>query len=56
MSFLFLPTIRFYRLSPYWALLLPLTAAFYAYATVLSAIRYYANRGALWKGRSQAFR
>ena len=56
MSFLFLPTIRFYRLSPYWALLLPLTAAFYAYATVLSAIRYYANRGAQWKGRSQAFR
>jgi len=54
MSLLFLPTIRFYRLLPHWAPLLPLTAAFYAYATFLSAIRYYANRGAHWKGRSQA--
>jgi hopene-associated glycosyltransferase HpnB len=54
MSVFFLPTIRFYRLLPYWAPLLPLTAALYAYATVLSAIRYYANRGAQWKGRSQA--
>jgi cellulose synthase/poly-beta-1,6-N-acetylglucosamine synthase-like glycosyltransferase len=53
MSLLFLPTIRFYRLLPHWAPLLPLTAAFYAYATFLSAIRYYANRGAQWKGRSQ---
>ena len=54
MSLLFLPTIRFYRLLPHWAPLLPLTAAFYAYATCLSAIRYYSNRGAHWKDRSQA--
>ena len=54
MSLLFLPTIRFYRLLPHWAPLIPLTAAFYAYATFLSAARYYANRGAQWKGRSQA--
>jgi len=54
MSLLFLPTIRFYRLLPHWAPLLPLTAAFYAYATLVSAIRYYSNRGAQWKGRSQA--
>jgi len=54
MSLLFLPTIRFYRLLPHWAPLLPLTAAFYAYATCLSAVRYYSNRGAQWKGRSQA--
>jgi hopene-associated glycosyltransferase HpnB len=53
-SLLFLPTIRYYRLSPLWSLLLPATAAFYAYATLLSAIRQYANRGAQWKGRSQA--
>jgi hopene-associated glycosyltransferase HpnB len=53
MSLLFLPTIRFYRLLPHWAPLLPLTAAFYAYATFLSAIGYYAHRGAQWKGRSQ---
>jgi hopene-associated glycosyltransferase HpnB len=54
MSLLFLPTIRYYRLNPLWAALLPATAAFYAYASLLSAIRHYANRGAQWKGRSQA--
>jgi hypothetical protein len=54
MSLLFLPTIRYYRLNPLWAVLLPATAAFYAYATFLSAIRHHANRGAQWKGRSQA--
>jgi hopene-associated glycosyltransferase HpnB len=54
LSLLFLPTIRFYRLSPLWAPLLPLTACFYAYATTLSAARYYLHRGAQWKGRSQA--
>ena len=54
MSLLFLPTIRFYRLNSFWSLLLPAIAAFYAYATLLSAVRYYANRGAQWKGRAQA--
>jgi hopene-associated glycosyltransferase HpnB len=54
MSLLFLPTVRFYRLSPFWAPLLPLAALFYAYATWLSALRYWLNRGAQWKGRSQA--
>ena len=53
-SLLYLPTIRFYRLSPAWAVALPLTAAFYSYATFLSAVRYYLGRGAQWKGRSQA--
>jgi hopene-associated glycosyltransferase HpnB len=56
MSLLFLPTIRYYRLSPLWAPLLPITAAFYAYATCLSAVGYYLHRGAQWKGRSQASR
>jgi cellulose synthase/poly-beta-1,6-N-acetylglucosamine synthase-like glycosyltransferase len=55
MSLLYLPTMRFYRQSPAWALTLPLAALFYAYATILSAIRYYAGRGAQWKGRFQAF-
>ena len=54
MSLLYLPTIRFYRLSPAWAATLPLTALFYSYATLLSAVRYYLGRGAQWKGRSQA--
>jgi hopene-associated glycosyltransferase HpnB len=50
----FLPTVRYYRLSPGWALLLPVTAVFYAYATVLSAIRFWLGRGGQWKGRAQA--
>ncbi len=54
MSLTFLPTVRFYRLSPLWAPLLPLTALFYAYATWLSALRYWRNRGGQWKGRAQA--
>jgi len=54
MSLLYLTTVRFYRLSPAWAATLPLSAAFYSYATVLSAARYYLGRGAQWKGRSQA--
>jgi len=50
----FLPTIRYYRLSRTWTLLLPVTAAVYACATVLSAVRFWLGRGGQWKGRSQA--
>ena len=52
MSLLYLPTIRFYRVSPLWAAALPLTALFYTYATFLSAARHYTGRGAHWRGRS----
>ena len=54
MSLLFLPTVRFYRISTHWAATLPAAATFYAAATFLSALRYWTNRGAQWKGRSQA--
>jgi len=54
MALSFLPTVRFYRLSPVWAPLMPLTAVFYTYATWLSAIRYWMGKGGLWKGRAQA--
>jgi hopene-associated glycosyltransferase HpnB len=50
----FLPTVTFYGLSPVWAAFLPVSALFYAYATLLSAIRYWLGRGGQWKGRSQA--
>jgi len=50
----FLPTITFYRLGPLWSPLLPISALFYSYATLLSAVRYWQGRGAQWKGRSQA--
>jgi hopene-associated glycosyltransferase HpnB len=49
-------TVRFYNLSFFWALTLPVSAAFYAYATCVSALRYRLGRGAQWKGRSQAQR
>jgi hopene-associated glycosyltransferase HpnB len=48
------PTLVFYRVSPLFALFLPAAALFYAYATALSAVRYWLGHGALWKGRSQA--
>ncbi|HKW55979.1 MAG TPA: glycosyltransferase [Candidatus Acidoferrum sp.] len=54
MSLSFLPAVRFYRLSPFWTPLLPLTALFYTYATWLSAMRYWRGRGGQWKGRAQA--
>jgi hopene-associated glycosyltransferase HpnB len=54
MTFSFLPTIRFYRLSPLWAPLLPLTAIFYTSATFLSALRFWRGKGGEWKGRAQA--
>jgi hopene-associated glycosyltransferase HpnB len=54
MSLLFLPTVRFYRISTHWSATLPVAALFYATATTLSALRYWTNRGAQWKGRSQA--
>jgi len=54
MTLTFLATVRFYRLSPLWAPLLPVAAAFYSYATVVSAVRYWKGHGGQWKGRSQA--
>jgi hypothetical protein len=54
MSLSYLPTVRFYRLSPLWAVALPISAAFYSYATWLSALRFWLGRGGQWKGRAQA--
>jgi len=54
MTVTYLPTVLFYKLPPLWAPLLPLAAAFYSYATFLSAIRYWLGHGGQWKGRTQA--
>jgi len=54
MTVTYLPTVRFYGLSPLWAILLPVASAFYGYATGISAIRYWLGRGGEWKGRAQA--
>jgi hopene-associated glycosyltransferase HpnB len=50
----FLPTLTFYRLRPIWAPVLPISALFYASATLISATRYWRGRGGQWKGRTQA--
>ena len=49
----YLPMARFYGLNPFWALTLPLTAAFYAAATLHSAWKYWSGKGGEWKGRAQ---
>ena len=53
MMIAFWPTLRFYRRSPFWSLMLPLIATFYLAATLHSAVRYWQGRGGLWKGRIQ---
>ncbi len=53
MTLCYLPMVRFYRLSPLYALLLPAVALFYAGATLHSALRYATGRGGQWKGRAQ---
>ncbi len=50
----YVPVLRQYRRSPMWALALPLVAAFYTGATVVSATNYWTGRGGMWKGRAQA--
>ena len=47
-------TVRFYNLSFFWALTLPVAATFYGYATCVSAVRFWLGRGGQWKGRAQA--
>jgi hopene-associated glycosyltransferase HpnB len=53
MAMAYRPILRFYGLSPFWALLLPVTAAFYLAATVYSAFAYWSGQGGWWKGRAQ---
>jgi hopene-associated glycosyltransferase HpnB len=54
MSAAYIPALRFYRQPLVLAPLLPLTAAFYTFATVESAVRYWRGSGGMWKGRVQA--
>jgi hopene-associated glycosyltransferase HpnB len=50
------PLVRFYQRSLLWSLALPLLAAFYAGATLHSALQYLTRRGGSWKGRVQDVR
>jgi hopene-associated glycosyltransferase HpnB len=54
MALAYVPTLRFYRCSPLWAIVLPAIALFYLAATLESARRTWQGRGGEWKGRVQA--
>lgn len=54
MAAMFVPILRFYRLSWLWAFALPLIGVFYAGFTLKSAILHWSGRGGMWKGRAQA--
>ncbi len=54
MALMFQPMLRFYRLSPFWGLALPLMGLTYAAFTLDSAIQHWRGRGGMWKGRAQA--
>src|SRR5215475_1973231 len=54
MMLAFLPMLRFYRLSPVWALALPAVALAYMAFTLDSAYQHARGRGGLWKGRVHA--
>jgi hopene-associated glycosyltransferase HpnB len=51
MALAFQPTLRRYRLTPFWGAALPLIALFYLGATFASALRHHAGRGGGWKNR-----
>ncbi|HXZ34012.1 MAG TPA: glycosyltransferase [Terriglobales bacterium] len=53
MTVTYWPTVRWFKLSPRWAPLLPFTALFYLGATIVSALQYWAGQGGVWKGRVQ---
>ena len=54
MTISYIPTLRFYRLSPLWSLALPGIAALYLYYTIISAYDHMRGRGGQWKGRIHA--
>lgn len=47
------PMCNHYRVGWWMVFTLPIAAAIYLYATVLSAIRYWSGHGGAWKGRAQ---
>ena len=51
MAIAYLPTLRFYKLSPLWSLSLPIIALFYNLMTIDSALRHWRGKGGGWKGR-----
>jgi hopene-associated glycosyltransferase HpnB len=54
MTIAFVPTLRFYRVSPLWAVAMPAIALLYMLFTLDSAWASVRGRGGLWKGRVHA--
>jgi hypothetical protein len=54
MAIAFQPTLRLYRASPLWGVLLPGIAALYMAFTLDSAYQHARGAGGVWKGRVQA--
>lgn len=54
MSLSFVPTLRYYRLSPLWSVALPGIALLYMTYTLQSAYQHFRRRGGQWKGRVHA--
>jgi hopene-associated glycosyltransferase HpnB len=52
MALSFLPTLRRFGASRFWAPLVPLMALFYIAATIGSAIDHHRGRGVVWKRRA----
>jgi hopene-associated glycosyltransferase HpnB len=48
----YVPTLRRFSRTPFWAPLLPLVASFYMAATIGSAVNHLLGRGVAWKGRA----
>ncbi len=54
MSLSFVPTLRYYRLSPIWSVALSGIALLYMAYTLQSAYQHFRRRGGQWKGRVHA--
>jgi hypothetical protein len=48
----YLPTLKFYRMSAWWALAMPLIGSLYLAMTWTSAINHWLGQTSQWKGRA----
>ncbi|MEQ1600812.1 MAG: glycosyltransferase [Methylophilaceae bacterium] len=48
----YIPTLRFYRLSIFWALAMPIIGTLFLAMTWASALSYYSGKRSQWKGRT----
>jgi hypothetical protein len=51
MMVMYLPILRYYKLSPLWCLTVPLIALMYLAMTWFSAIAHWTGSGTGWRGR-----